>query len=413
MSLTGLMDMAVSVLARRLDAESAVLWELSTEGHTLAVHSSVGWTEEFLQQAVVGLEAETMLSRALSSTEPVVVDHTTPAPRPGEPSELEREASGCVSVAVTGRGGPFGVLSAYTDSPRGFTAEDVHFVQAVATVLSAAVERARGEEERARLLRGEREARREAEDASRAKDEFLAMVSHELRTPLGVILGWSRFLREEGVDEETRIGALEMIERNAELQKRLVEDLIDVSRIVAGKLRVDLSLTELAPAVEDAVAAVAPSAKTKGIRIHAECGSETAFVLGDRERLQQVVWNLLSNAVKFTPEGGRVEVRVERVGTSAHVTVSDTGRGISADLLPHVFERFRQGESAGAGRCQGLGLGLSIVRHLVEAHGGTVEAESPGAGRGATFRVRLPLAPAGEHLPPVRDEVLDYTASTS
>jgi signal transduction histidine kinase len=403
-NLTGLTDRAVSILARRLDAESAVFWGFSAEGNILAARSSVGWTKEFLEQAVVDLEAETMFSRALSTTEPVVVDHTLPAPHTGEPAHLRREARSCVSVAVTGRGEPAGVLSAYTDSPRGFTTEDVHFVQAVANVLSAAVERARGEEERSRLLRGEREARREAEDASRAKDEFLAMVSHELRTPLGVILGWSKFLREDGADEQTRSRALEMIERNALLQKRLVEDLIDVSRIVSGKLRVESRLIELAPVVEDAVAAVAPSAQAKGIRIRAVHSRETGQVLGDPERLQQVVWNLLSNAVKFTPEGGRVEVCVEQVGASAQITVSDTGRGISADLLPHVFERFRQGESAGTGRRRGLGLGLSIVRHLVEAHGGSVEAESPGAGRGATFRVRLPLAPADSRVTHVRDD---------
>ncbi|MCA1612657.1 MAG: DUF4118 domain-containing protein [Acidobacteria bacterium] len=402
-NLAGLTDRAVSVLARRLDAESAALWEYQPESDSLAVRSSVGWTPEFLEQANADAEAESMLSRALNSTEPVIVGQATPGPSLGEPPHLRREARGCVSVAVAGRGEPFGVLSVYTDIPRGFTEEDVHFVQSVANVLSAAVERGRGEEERSRLLRGEREARREAEEASRAKDEFLAMVSHELRTPLGVITGWAKLLRDGGVDEQTTGRAVEMIHRNALLQQRLIEDLIDVSRIMAGKLRVESRLTELPPVIEDAVAAVALSAKTKGIRIDVECGREAGVVLGDPERLQQVVWNLLSNAVKFTPEGGRVGVRVERVGASAQITVSDTGRGISADLLPHVFELFRQGDSAGAGRCQGLGLGLSIVRHLVEAHGGTVEAESPGEGRGATFRVRFPLAPADSQVPPVRD----------
>ena len=413
-NLSGLTDKAVSILARSLNAESVALWEYHPESDSLAVRSSVGWTAEFLEEATADAKSESMLSRALFSTEPVVVGHTATAPSLAEPPHLRREARGCVSVAVAGRGEPFGVLSAYTDSPRGFTEEDMHFVQAVANVLSAAVERARGEEERSRLLRGEREARREAEEASRAKDEFLAMVSHELRTPLGVITGWAKLLRYGGVDDQTTERALEMIERNALLQKRLIEDLIDVSRIMAGKLRVDCRLTELPPVVEDAVAAVALSAKTKGIRIEVECGHEAGAVLGDPERLQQVVWNLLSNAVKFTPEGGRVGVRVEWVGASAQITVSDTGQGISADLLPHVFERFRQGDSAGAGRCQGLGLGLSIVRHLVEAHGGTVEAESPGEGLGTTFRVRLPLAPLGDQSPSVRDvEVVDYIASTS
>ena len=410
---SGLLDTAISVLARRLDAESAALWEFSPEDNSLWVRASVGWTEEFVEQATADAGEESMLSRALHSTVPVIVHDAHAIPHPGEPPHLGRASRCCVSVAVAGRGVAFGVLSAYTDNPSGFTAEDVHFVQAVANVLSAAVERARGEEERARLLRGEREARQEAEENSRAKDEFLAMVSHELRTPLGVILGWSKFLREEGADDKTRARALEMIERNAVLQKRLVEDLIDVSRVVAGKLRVDSRPTELAPVIDEAVAAVSLSAKTKGIRVHAEYGRDVGFVLGDRERLQQVVWNLLSNAVKFTPEGGRVEVLLEGVGAFAQITVSDTGCGIGADLLPHVFERFRQGRGEGDHRREGLGLGLSIVRHLVEAHGGTVEAESPGAGRGATFRVRLPLAPAGDGRSPTRgSEVVDYAAST-
>ena len=410
-NLAGLMDRAVSVLARRLDAESAALWEYDPEDKSLEVRSSVGWTAEFLEEAFVPVEPETMLSHALFSTEPVVVGHMTDAARPGEPPHLMRAARSCVSVAVAGGGEPFGVLSVYTDSPRGFTAEDVHFVQSVANVLSAAVERARGEEERSRLLRGEQEARREAEEASRAKDEFLAMVSHELRTPLGVILGWSKLLREGGADGQTLASALEMIERNAELQKRLIEDLIDVSRVAAGKLRVDPRLTELAPVVGDAVAAVALSAQAKGIRIRAECDGGAGLVLGDPVRLQQVVWNLLSNAVKFTREGGSVEVRLEKVGASAQITVRDTGQGIAADLLPHVFDRFRQGWSAGGGRHQGLGLGLSIVRQIIEAHGGTVEAESPGLGRGATFRVRLPLAPAVERLPPAGDVITYASAS--
>lgn len=401
-NLAGLTERAVAVLARRLDAESAALWEYHSDSDSLTVRSSVGWTPEFIEGATADAGSESMLSRALLSTEPVVVGPET-APHLGEPPHLRREASGCVSVAVAGRGEPFGVLTVYTDSPRGFTEEDVHFVQSVANVLSAAIERGQGEEERTRLLRREREARREAEEASRAKDEFLAMVSHELRTPLGVITGCTKLLRDGGVDEQTSERALEMIERNALLQKRLIEDLIDVSRIMAGKLRVDSRLTELPPVIEDAVAAVALSAKTKGIRIEVEYDREAGVVLGDPERLQQVVWNLLTNAVKFTPKGGRVEVRLEKVGASAQITVGDTGRGIGSDLLPHVFEPFRQGESAGAGRHGGLGLGLSIVRQLVEAHGGTVEAESPGEGRGATFRVRLPLAPADSHVPPVRE----------
>jgi signal transduction histidine kinase len=403
--LARLMDRAVSVLARRLDAESAVLWEFRPQSNSLVVRSSVGWTAEFLKHAAVDLETESMLSRALFSTEPVVLDQTTLTLPSKEPPEVRREARGCVSVAVTGRGEPFGVLSAYTDSPRGVTAEDVHFIQAIANVLSAAVEHARGEDERSRLLRGEREARREAEDASRVKDEFLAMVSHELRTPMGVIMGWAKLLRESEVDEATRNRALEMIERNAELQRHLIEDLIDVSRIFAGKLRIEPHPTSLSQVVRDALGTVMLSARAKGIRIEAEYADEATTVLGDAVRLQQVAWNLLSNAIKFTAEGGRVRVRLEKVDGAARLTVADTGRGISAELLPQIFEPFRQGESTGAGRSKGLGLGLSIVRHLVEAHGGLVTAESPGEGLGATFTVLLPLIhSASREAPPISTE---------
>ena len=234
-SLSGLTDKAVSVLARRLDAGSAVFWEFSPEGNSLAARSSAGPAAAFTGQRAVPAESESVLSRALFSTEPVTADRVT---------QDAREARSCVSVAITQRGEPFGVLSVYADSPRCFTEEDVHFVQAVANVLSAAVERARGEEERSRLLRGEREARREAEEASRAKDEFLAMVSHELRTPLSVILGWSKLLREGGVNDETRARALEMIERNAGLRPDRMDEITTAALIftAAGTLFVCLGV---------------------------------------------------------------------------------------------------------------------------------------------------------------------------
>ena len=249
----------------------------------------------------------------------------------------------------------------------------------------------RAEEERDGLLLREREARAVAEAASRLKDDFLATVSHELRTPLTSILGWSNLLRSGSVEEGNVGKALSVIERNAQNQKRLIDDLLDVSRIVGGKLLLDVREIELARIIEDAVEVVRPAADAKGIRVSSSFDPEVWTVSGDAGRLRQVVWNLLSNAVKFTPEGGRVEVRLERDGGRARVTVRDTGKGIAPDFLPHVFERFRQADAKTTRAFDGLGLGLAIVRHLVEAHGGTVRAESPGEGMGATFFIYLPL----------------------
>jgi signal transduction histidine kinase/ActR/RegA family two-component response regulator len=249
----------------------------------------------------------------------------------------------------------------------------------------------RAEEERDRLLVREQQARAEAESASRIKDEFLSTLSHELRTPLTSILGWANLLNMGNLDGATRAQALETIERNAQVQKRLIDDLLDVSRIISGKLRLDVREVDLGSVIEDAIDVVRPAADAKSIHLafHQEPG--LGPVNGDHSRLQQVVWNLLFNAVKFTPEGGRVEVSFEREGSRARVTVSDTGRGISPDFLPHVFDRFRQADGATTRNYGGLGLGLAIVRHLIEAHGGTVSVESAGQGLGAAFSITLPF----------------------
>jgi signal transduction histidine kinase len=231
----------------------------------------------------------------------------------------------------------------------------------------------------------------EAEAANRIKDEFLATLSHELRTPLTSILGWAGLLRTWGLSEQIRDQALESIERNARVQSQLIDDLLDVSRIISGKLRLDTKPVDLGPVIEAAIDVVRPAAEAKNIQIRYMRESAVGPVLADAGRLQQVVWNLLSNAVKFTPDGGRVEVQLERVNSYARITVSDTGRGISAKFLPYVFERFRQADSTSAREHGGLGLGLAIARHLVELHGGTVHVESEGEGRGATFSVSLPI----------------------
>ncbi|TAJ97536.1 MAG: PAS domain S-box protein, partial [Candidatus Manganitrophaceae bacterium] len=257
-------------------------------------------------------------------------------------------------------------------------------------------QRRQAEAEKVELLAREQTARQEAETANRAKDEFLAMVSHELRTPLNAIYGWARLLQMGDLDRETIASAYETIERNAKAQAQLIDDLLDVSRIIAGKLRLDVRPIELKPVIEAAVETVQPAADAKEITLQSVFDVRIGLISGDPDRLQQVVWNLLSNAIKFTPSGGRVEVRLDRIDDSVQICVRDTGIGISREFLPYVFDRFRQAEGTSTRVHGGLGLGLAIVRHLVELHGGTVSADSPGEGRGATFRVRLPLkfAPA-------------------
>ncbi len=262
--------------------------------------------------------------------------------------------------------------------------------ETVAFVLDL-TERKRMEEEKARLLDREQKLRAEAEQANRLKDEFLATASHELRTPLTSIVGWTKMLRMEKFDAATLSRALETIERNADAQTRLVEDLLDISRIITGKLNLNTLPVEMALVANTAVNTVRPAADAKNIVIEMTFDAQAGPVLADASRLQQVIWNLLSNAVKFTPKDGRVQVSVRRVESQVEVSVRDTGEGIEPEFLPYVFDRFRQADGSMTRTHGGLGLGLAIVRHVVEMHGGKVSAHSEGAGRGATFSVRLPL----------------------
>jgi signal transduction histidine kinase/ActR/RegA family two-component response regulator len=255
----------------------------------------------------------------------------------------------------------------------------------------AAEELSRGEAEREQLLRWEQEARAAAEAANRTKDEFLAVLSHELRTPLNAVYGWARLLQAGQVRDEEAQRALDAIVRNANAQVQLIDDLLDVSRVVSGKMRLDVRLVELRAVIEGALDAVRPAAEAKAIRLESVLDPRAGPITGDPDRLQQVVWNLLMNAVKFTPKGGRVQIHLQRVNSHVEIVVSDTGQGIVPDVLPFVFERFRQADSSSTRGHGGLGLGLALVRHLVELHGGSVAAHSPGEGQGATFIVRLPL----------------------
>jgi signal transduction histidine kinase len=267
---------------------------------------------------------------------------------------------------------------------------EITLLQQKAKSLEAEVaERRRAEERLRTALLSEQAARAEAEDANRLKDEFLANVSHELRTPLSAILGWAAMLRTSKFDQAAVDRALETIERNARAQAQIVEDLLDVSRIITGRLRLDCQPVDPRALVGVAVDSVRPAAEAKGIRIDSRLDFVSPFVC-DPARLQQVMWNLLSNAVKFTPAGGGVSVSLRRLDSRMVIDVSDTGQGVSAELLPFIFDRFRQADGSTTRRHGGLGLGLAIVRHFVELHGGTVRAESQGVGRGTTFTVELP-----------------------
>jgi signal transduction histidine kinase len=246
------------------------------------------------------------------------------------------------------------------------------------------------ESERARLLESERVARREAEEANRLKDEFLATLSHELRTPLNAIVGWTTILRSQPGDPALTGRAVTVIERNARSLKQLIEDILDVSRVVTGKLRLAIAPMDLCAVVEAALESVRPSAEAKRIALTVDCPPEVGAMEGDADRVHQIVWNLLSNAVKFTPEDGHVSVHARRDDAHVQLDVTDTGVGIEEEFLPHIFERFRQADSSSTRRHGGLGLGLAIARHLAELHGGTVSAHSRGPGQGATFTVRLP-----------------------
>jgi PAS domain S-box-containing protein len=248
-------------------------------------------------------------------------------------------------------------------------------------------------EERARLLELEQAARAEAETANRIKDEFLAVLSHELRTPLNAILGWAKLLQERQLNPARTSQALATIERNATLQVQLIEDLLDISRILQGKLVINITKVNLVIVILTAIETMRLAAETKSIEISTRFAPKIGQVMGDSARLQQVVWNLLSNAVKFTPNGGKIEVRLEKVENYAQIVVSDTGKGISPEFLPYVFDYFRQADSSSTRRFGGLGLGLAIVRKIVEIHGGTVIAQSLGEEQGATFTVRLPMLP--------------------
>jgi signal transduction histidine kinase/ActR/RegA family two-component response regulator len=318
---------------------------------------------------------------------------------PATSADLEREAQdaeqlemlqrlGVTSwmvVPMIARDSVLGTMTfAVTESERRYDQRDLRFAEAVVGQAATAGDNAR-------LYRAAEAGRAAAEAANRAKDQFLSTLSHELRAPLNAIFGWATMLERGDLPAEQSRRALQIILRNVGAQVRLIDDLLDLSRVGAGQLRLDVKPVDLRTVIEESVDSIRPAAGAKGIELQAVLASPGGPVGGDPDRLRQVVWNLLSNAVKFTPKAGRVQVQLQRAESHVEIVVSDTGAGIAPEFLPYVFDRFRQGDNSSARPRGGLGLGLTLVRSLVELHGGTVEAESPGEGRGATFVVKLPL----------------------
>jgi len=322
----------------------------------------------------------------------------TPSVIVGPDNGLRPESSLAVPMSVMGR--IIGTIEVQSYRPNAYLHEHSTAMSMAANLTAVAIENVR-------LLKLERTAREAAEESNRLKDEFLATVSHELRTPLTAILGWARLLEGGTLDHNFTRQAIDTIWRNAKAQAQIVDDILDVSRIITGNLYIDLHPLEVAPAVESAINVVRPTADAKGIRIEAQLDKTPAMVSGDGGRLQQVIWNLLSNAVKFTNSGGRVQVIVSQANAAVEISVTDTGQGISREFMPYVFDRFSQADSTTTRHHGGLGLGLAIARHLVEIHGGTIRAESRGEGEGATFTITLPLidsAPRSAEMAPVVEE---------
>ena len=322
----------------------------------------------------------------------------------GPDNGLRPQSSLVVPMMTMGR--VVGTVEVQSYEDDAYRPEHVTAMRMAANLAAVAVENMR-------LLERERAARAAAEESNRLKDEFLATLSHELRTPLTAILGWAGMLRAGRLDEESAAHAVEIIERNAHTQKQIVDDILDVSRIITGKLLIDARPTDLAAVTRAAIEAMRPAAEAKRLALEAHVEGGAGVVLGDPDRLQQVVWNLLVNAVKFTPAGGRVCVSVRAEGSHARLRVEDTGVGIRPEFMPFVFDRFRQGDQSTTRAFGGIGLGLSIVRHLVELHGGAVRAESEGPDRGAAFTVELPLARSADFATRVEEGAPGETEQTA
>jgi signal transduction histidine kinase/ActR/RegA family two-component response regulator len=369
-------------------------------GLRLGVHA--GLDEEFLRSVAAVPAGGGACGTAYAERRRVVVEDTEADPIYAPYREAARKAGfrACHSTPlISRRGDMIGVLSVLFVEPHRPSDRETRLMDLYARIAADSIENARLHqrlqqelEDRRQSLTREHTARAEAETANPMKDEFLATVSHELRTPLNAILGWSHILRSGKPDEATVARGVEVIERNAQTQAQLIEDILDASRVITGSLRLNRGPVDLATVINAAADSVRLGAEAKGIQLAVILDPAARHITGDARRLQQVVWNLLANAIKFTASGGRVEVRLQRAGGQAQITVTDTGEGVAAEFLPFIFDRFRQADATITRRHGGLGLGLAIVRNLVELHEGSVQAESAGEGYGASFIVRLPLA---------------------
>jgi signal transduction histidine kinase/DNA-binding response OmpR family regulator len=388
----------VEAIVRHLDAAFARIWTLAPGSDVLELQASAGRLsrpDPASARVPVGAPG---IGRIAQERAPHLTNDVA-----GDPRISDREwARGEGMVAFAGypllvdqRAVGVVALFAREPLPDAVLAD----LAAVAHVIALGVDRAQAESDRARLLASEREARLQAERSNRAKDEFLSVVSHELRTPLNAVLGWARVLSgaktRDGLAAEATRRGLETIERNALAQAQLIEDLLDVSRITMGKLRLEVGPLSLVAVVEAAVESVRPAAEAKDLKLDCLLDPRASAMVGDASRLQQVAWNLLSNAIKFTPRRGQVSVVLRRLEAYVELSVIDTGQGIRPTFLPRVFERFEQQDASSTRAHGGLGLGLSICRHIVELHGGTIRAQSPGETKGATFTVELPVEPLG------------------
>ncbi|MBD1847681.1 response regulator [Cyanobacteria bacterium FACHB-63] len=347
--------------------------------------------------ARVDTSFNTSCAIALATGERAFVDFDVPEsddPKGYRRMHVESGLLSAQSTPLISRSGKLiGMVSTHWRTHHRPSERELRFLDLLARQAADLLEQQQAEAQRQQLLAQEQAAREEAERANRVKDEFLTVLSHELRTPLNPILGWANLLINKKLDEAKTAHALATIQRNAKLQSELIEDLLDVSRILSGKISLDVAPVNLAATILGAIETVRLAAEAKSIKVEASLALDIGLVAGDPTRLQQVFWNLLSNGVKFTPPGGQVSIRLERLDSYAYITVSDTGRGIAPDFLPYMFDYFRQADGSTTREFGGLGLGLAIVRYLVELHGGTVRAESPGEGQGATFIIRLPVMP--------------------
>jgi signal transduction histidine kinase/ActR/RegA family two-component response regulator len=387
-----LTELLVDLLRRTraaLDADTGVILLLDADERSLIAVAAYGFSEDLGPPIPVPVGSGVAGHIAMSDAGLIVEDLSAVELIR---ASLRSHIRSLVGVPIVVRGRLIGVMHIGSATLRRFTPADLGFLRMVAERAALAIERVRLDEselqQREQLLAREQAARADIERAARLKDEFLAVLSHELRTPLNAVLGYAHLLELRGLTPERADHALHAIQRNAQAQARLIESLLDLSRIMAGKLELELKPLDVSSVVRAAADVVRPAAAVKGITVQVSVPEAAVTIVGDGGRLQQILWNLLSNGVKFTPSGGEVRIHLMQGDGDARIYVSDTGQGISAEFLPHVFDRFAQADRA-RGAQGGLGLGLALVRELVEAHGGTIAAESPGAGEGSTFVVTL------------------------